>query len=100
MPKPNPLMYVVSGRLPMINRRKVTGEDRRYASVYGKTFHDTWEEAHAALIARLEKKVERATAEAKQAARWAHQAERQLAKARALRPPEGRGRPISESAPR
>lgn len=83
--KSNPVMWVASNHTPQINLRKVTAFDRRCARA---TFHDTWEEAHAAQIAKAEKRAEKAGQDAKRAVRWALQAGKALDKVMAMKKPE------------
>ena len=61
-------MYVASGKLNQISLRKVTSHDRRYP--WGASFHDSWTEAHAAIVARREAELIKAQNRVAQAQRW------------------------------
>lgn len=81
----NPKMFVASCRANHISHRKVTATDRR--DWRGTSFHDTWAEAHAAIVARREAELVKAQNQAAQYQRWLKSAERALEKAKAMKPP-------------
>lgn len=82
--KPNPIMWVASTHSSHISHRKVAATDRRYPRA---TFHDTWEEAHAAVLARANERLERAGRDAQQAVRWALNAAKAVSKVEAMTKP-------------
>lgn len=81
----NPIMWAASNYSLQINRRKVTAYDRRWPRA---TFHETWEEAHEAQIAKAQARADKAADEAKKAARHAASTARALAKVKAMKPQE------------
>ncbi|WP_399696568.1 hypothetical protein [Xenophilus sp.] len=83
--KKNPVMWAASDHSPQINHRKVTAYDRRWPRA---TFHDTWDEAHAAQVAKAEARVERSARELKQATSAALRALKALDKVKAMKKPE------------
>lgn len=83
MAAPLPLLYVASSR--GITYRKVPAADRRYPC--GRTFHGTWEEAHAALLARAQGQHASAQRAAKQAKAREAAAARALLKVQAMAAP-------------
>lgn len=82
----NPVMWVASNYSLQIHRRKVTATDRRWPR---GTFHETWEEAKAAQIAKAKARLERTGKELREAERAALRAAKQVNKAEALTKPEG-----------
>ncbi len=81
----NPVMWVASNYTPQIHLRKVTATDRRFPRA---TFHETWEEAHAAQLAKAQARLERAGKEAKAAVRAAMSAHNSLKKVEAMAKPD------------
>lgn len=81
----NPILWVASNKTLQINRRKVTSTDRRWPMA---TFHDTWEEAHAAQVAKAQGRLEKAGKEARRAVRSALSAAKLLDKVEAMKNPE------------
>lgn len=81
----NPVMFVASNYSLQIHRRKVTASDRRYPRA---TFHETWEEAHAAQIRKAEEELSKAGKRAKVAIAHCAAAVKALKKAQAMTKPE------------
>lgn len=81
----NPVMWVASNHSLQINRRKVTASDRRYPR---GTFHETWEEAHAATVAKAQERLEKAGSDLKFAMQIALSAAKAVTKAEAMTKPE------------
>jgi 1,6-anhydro-N-acetylmuramate kinase len=78
-------MYVASNHALQINRRKVTASDRRQKRA---TFHETWEEAHAAQVEKARVRLEDAGRKLKFATQVALSAAKALKKAEAMTKPE------------
>lgn len=82
--KRNPILWVASKRSAHIVRRKVNATDRRLKSA---TFHESWAEAHAAVVARAEESLAKARIDMDYAQRWLKSAERALERVRRMTPP-------------
>ena len=82
----NPVMWVASNHSLQISRRKVTASDRRYPRA---TFHETWEEAHAATVEKALENLEKAGRDLKFALQVASSAAKVVKKAEAMTKPEG-----------
>lgn len=80
----NPVMWVASNYTLQINRRKVTSYDLKYPRA---TFHDTWEEAHAASLALAQQRLERAGLDAKRAVSAALSAAKLVSKIESMTKP-------------
>jgi hypothetical protein len=75
----NPKVYVVNAYSNRISLRSLTVFERRNRTVFelSRSVHDSWEAAHAALVAEQEKKL-------KKARKALESSERALAKAKAM----------------
>lgn len=81
MAKELPKKWWASTHSNSISLKKTTAENLRWERMNAGSFHDTWEEAHAALLARREEEFKRAEREF-QSRRTA------LMKAKLMKPPQ------------
>lgn len=81
----NPVMWVASNYTLQINRRKVTASDLRQLRA---TFHETWEEAQAAQVAKAQAEFDLTQRRLKVATSMAMSAGRALNKAECMTKPE------------
>lgn len=84
-----PFLYVASGRRKVITYRKVSAADRRYPC--GRTFHESWEGAHAALVEQAQEEHARAQRDAKRARAAEASAARALLKLQSMAAEPGNG---------
>lgn len=86
--KRNPFMWAASTHSDQIHFRKVTTREREAKGYMVRaTYHDTWAEAHAAVVARAEARLAKAAVELAQPQRWLKSKERALVKAKAMQQP-------------